>query len=232
MRALLLAGLFVATTACAGVRGSGVIRSETREIADFAEVDVSGGLSVTIRDGAASMIIEGDDNLLALYRSEVKNGRLVIEPKELGSIHPTRRMKVMLTTPHLRRVEASGGVELSIESATDKRFELDLSGGVEARAEKLDVDSLGLEASGGVSLDLAGRAKSAVLALSGGVDVDAKGLALASAKLDASGGCEVDLTVTQDITGDAAGGVDVTVYGNPPKSRLHTSGGSDVTFRD
>lgn len=232
MRTLILAGLLVASTACAELlHGSGVIRTESRNVAEFAEVDLSGGLDVTIRTGPTAVVVEGDDNLLRLYRTEVTEGRLVIGPKQ-GSLVPTRPIKVTVTTPHLRSVEASGGVEVLIEGSTDKALSLELSGGVDLKAPALDVETLELEASGGVDLELGGRAGSATLELSGGVNVRGRQLEVASAQLDASGGCDVGLQVTGSITGDASGGVDVTVYGNPPKSRLHASGGAEVTFRD
>lgn len=232
MRTILLATALVASTACAGVHGSGVIRSESRKIQDFEQIDVSGGLAVTVRTGPTSLTIEGDDNLVALYRTEVKDGRLVIAPKDNVSLNPTREIKVTVTTPRLSRVEASGGVDVLIEATTEKNFELDLSGGVELKAAALELESLKLEASGGVTLDVGGRAHNAVIDLSGGVHVRGKGLEVANAKLDASGGCEVEMKVTEAIVGSASGGVDVTVYGNPPKSRLHTSGGADVSFKD
>lgn len=228
MRTALLA--LLASTACAQfVHGSGVMRSESRRVPEFAELEVSGGPEVVVRNGPTALVIEGDDNLVALYRTEVKGGRLIIEPRQ-GWLSPTTPIKVTVTTPHLRRVQASGGVDLTIDGSTDKQLALELSGGVDVRAAALDVDTLDLEASGGVTLDLGGRAREANIELSGGVNLRGKQLTVATAKVEASGGCDVRLAVSEAISGEASGGVNVAVYGNPPKSRLHTSGGADVTF--
>lgn len=68
--------------------------------------------------------------------------------------------------------------------------------------------------------------------LSGGVELKGKGLEIAQATVSASGGCTADVTVKESVTGDISGGVGLTVRGNPPKSRVHTSGGADVQYVD
>ena len=55
------------------VAGSGVRTNVTRSVATFDRVDVGGEYDVVIRVGAApSVILEGDDNLLPLIRTEVR----------------------------------------------------------------------------------------------------------------------------------------------------------------
>lgn len=219
------------STACAGVAGSGVIATEHRKVDDFSEVSLAGGLEVSIRPGPTSVVLEGDDNIIALYRSEVKDGRLTIEPAEKwGRLRPSQRVKATVTTPHLKRLEASGGVQVSLEATTDRALALELSGGVEFNAKGVDVDSLTVDASGGVEVELGGRAQAATFDLSGGVEVHAKALQIASATLEASGGCEVELQVTESLTGEASGGVDIAVSGNPAKRRVETSGLAHVSY--
>jgi len=69
MRALPFVALLavVSTTACAGIRGSGIKLTETRKIADFAQIEVEGGVTLEVKKGPTSLTIEGDDNIVPLY---------------------------------------------------------------------------------------------------------------------------------------------------------------------
>ena len=231
MRALPLLSLLivvVSTTACAGIHGSGIKLTEARKIADFTQIEVGGGVTLEVKRGPTSLTIEGDDNIVPLYSTEVREGRLVIRRKGSDWLSTQRKLLVKVTTPQLERLDASGGVDVTLENVAAPKFAVELSGGVELSAPNLDLESLDLEASGGVNVAMSGQARAAKLSLSGGVGIKAKELQVAQVALDASGGCNVDITAKESVTGEASGGVDLTVHGNPPKSRVHTSGGADV----
>jgi hypothetical protein len=249
MRSSLLASALIASTACAasprerrvdactlglctGLRGSGVIHTESRPVTEFNEVDVGGGFELVLRSGAPSLTLEGDDNLLPLYRSEVKDGCLHLHLREHEGLSPSRSMRVTVTTPRLRRVAASGGVDITFAGATDSRLSLDLSGGVTVKAASLDLEALEVDASGGVVLELGGRAQRAALDLSGGVEVSARPLNTGTLNVDASGGCELDLAASDALSVDASGGVEVTVHGHPAQRQVSTSGAAAVRFLD
>src|SRR5687768_12132665 len=92
LRALL--PVLIAATAASGcgvsvdwdgpsVAGSGVRTSVTRSVATFDHVDVGGAYDVVVRVGAApSVVLEGDDNLLPLIRTEVRDGTLHIDSED------------------------------------------------------------------------------------------------------------------------------------------------------
>jgi hypothetical protein len=226
-------GLLLALSSTAalawGTAGNGTIRTESRKIAAFSEIDASGGVALVIRKGEPSLIIAGDENLLKLIRTEVKGQTLVIAQTE-SNLRPTRQIEITLTTPNLKAVDASGGVHITLESGADPSLKLDFSGGVEFNASALEVTMLDVHSSGGVQLKLAGKAKEVRYDLSGGVGVDARNLDTAKVSIDASGGCELKVRATESISGEASGGVSVRVAGNPPRSRMRTSGGADVEY--
>jgi hypothetical protein len=228
---LALLPVVLATSAFA-VTGSGVKLTETRKISDFTEIEVSDGVTLEVKKGATSLTIEGDDNIVPLYTTEVVGGVLKIKRKERGIIRTKKDLVVRVSTPALKRIDASGGVNATLDSVTDRAFAATLSGGVELNAKGLDLDTLDLEASGGVNVRAAGSAKNAKLHTSGGVELHARELKVAAVDVDASGGCTLEVTARESITGEISGGVGVTVYGNPPKSRVKASGGADVNYVD
>lgn len=227
MRALPLLALLAVGSTSAFARVT-----ETRKIADFAAIDVSGGVTLEVKKGPTSLTIEGDPEVVKAYATDVVGDVLKIHNTAKTWFKSTGDVIVRVTTPSLSRLEASGGVHASLVDVAAPKFSADLSGGVDLSAQKVQLDSLNLEASGGVTVAMSGKARSAKLSLSGGVEVKAKNLEVAEVAVDASGGCNLDITAKDSITGEASGGVGLTVHGKPPKSRVHTSGGADVEYVD
>lgn len=233
MRPLSLLALLAvgSSPAFAATVGSGVKLTESRKIPDFTELEVSGGVTLDVKRGPTSLTIEGDDNIVPLYSTEVTGSRLRIRLKSNEKVvRAHQKLMVRVTTPALERLSASGGVEASVRGVAAPKFAVDASGGVELSLPDLEVDSLAVEASGGVKVVASGRARAAAVDLSGGVDLKAKGLEVAQLSVKASGGCDAEISATESIAGDISGGVGLTVHGNPPKSRVRTSGGSSVEY--
>lgn len=206
--------------------------TEARKIGDFQKLSVSGGATLEVKKGPTSLTIEGAPEDVARYTTEVVGGELRIRNKSTGLFKNGGPVTIRVSTPSLSRLDASGGVHASVDDVAGPKFGVNLSGGVQLDAPKLAVDSMELEASGGVTLNLSGKARDVKLNLSGGVELKGKNLETAQVMVDASGGCSADLTVRESVIGDISGGVGLTVRGNPPKSRVHTSGGADVNYVD
>src|SRR4051794_13197069 len=60
-------------------KGSGVAATQTRALPAFSSIDLAGSNRVTIHAGARqSVVVRGDDNLLARVTTDVRGGRLAI----------------------------------------------------------------------------------------------------------------------------------------------------------
>ncbi len=204
--------------------------SESRKIGDFTGIEVSGGVILEVKKGPTSLTIEGDAALVKNYSTEVVGGVLQIKNKSKAWFKNASELTVKVTTPSLSRLDASGGVRASLVDVAGPKFSVELSGGVQLDAQKVALEALDLEASGGVTVNISGKAQNAKINLSGGVELKGKSLEIAQAMVNASGGCTADLTVKEAVVGDISGGVGLTVRGNPPQSRVHTSGGADVDY--
>ncbi|MEW5742816.1 MAG: head GIN domain-containing protein [Myxococcota bacterium] len=220
-------------SSCAGVHGSGaIVQVRADALPGFHEVDLAGGLHASIRRGPPGVVLEGDDNIVAEYEVKVEGERLLVHPRADVALSPSRPVHAFISLPDLRKVVATGGVDVLVENGVSSSLALELSGGVEFEAKDVKLAVLQVQASGGVEVDLSGAAENVDLHLSGGVDFDAKDLTAQTVILDASGGCDVDVVATESISGAASGGVDVTVRGNPPKSRVAGSGGASIEWKD
>ncbi|HVY49735.1 MAG TPA: DUF2807 domain-containing protein, partial [Minicystis sp.] len=82
--ALGLAAL-VSSGACVnvgGTVGSGHAKTETRSVAAFHAVDLSGSLEAEVKVGAPQKVeITGDDNLVPLVTTSVEGGKLSVQTK-------------------------------------------------------------------------------------------------------------------------------------------------------
>src|SRR5712691_10195429 len=73
---LIFAGLLL-SGCMMGVHGSGVRKTEKRELAPFKAIETRGAFDVEVTcQKSASFEVEGDDNLLPLIQTEVRDGVL------------------------------------------------------------------------------------------------------------------------------------------------------------
>src|SRR3954463_10867895 len=82
------------------VAGSGTMKLDKRSVPAFTSVDISGAYEVEIVvQKEQSIEIEGDDNLLALIKTEVKNG--VLEINNEKSVSTKNKLRVRISVQKL-----------------------------------------------------------------------------------------------------------------------------------
>ena len=192
-----------------GVKGSGTAKDETRAVTAFDKVDMggTGRLELTI-GGEPSLTLRGDDNVLSLVKTTVRDGTLVIEDEK--NLSPNVPLVLRATTPSLRGIEASGGVVVTVTGAAGAELKLD--------------------GSGGSTIDVKGQVERLVAKASGGATLALTALAAKEADVDASGGATIDVTVEVRLGAEASGGAKVR-YGGSPTVKKDTSGGASIEAR-
>lgn len=192
----------------AAVKGSGVVKSETRDVTGFTDVRVLGtGEVILRRTGADSLTVEAEDNLLPLLESRVRNGRLSLGTRDNVNISPTRPIRYHVTVKELTHVEISGSGDI--------------------RATDIDTDRLTAEISGSGSARLAGRADEVVLKISGSGACQAADLHCKTAAVSISGSGDAVINATDRVRADVSGSGTVK-YLNNPSVEQHVSGSGDV----
>lgn len=214
------------------VRGSGVIKEETRAVGDFTELQVSNGLKVTIVIGPKEPVkLSGDDKLLPLIKTEVSDGRLHVGLAPDTSIQPRTELQVTVTSPNISFIGASGGsiVEGSKLKPTD--LKVDVNGGSTVKATELTASSASLGASGGSIITLSGGVADLKVEMSGGSIVHASKLQADTVVVGGSGGSQAEVQAASGLEADLSGGSRVRVAGKPSTRKVNTSGGSEVSFQ-
>jgi hypothetical protein len=218
--------------AFSAVPGSGTVKQESREVPEFTSVEVGSAISATVRVGPrAPIVLEGDDNLLPLITTEVRDGRLVVGVQSGQNLRPSRPITVTITTPELSGVAATGAAKLDALAAPAKRFTIDASGAANVTVREVDSETVTIDVSGATRVTLAGKANSATFDVSGASNLKAAGLTAESVEVDVSGASHVELGATAAVKGELSGASNLRVVGSPSVRQVATSGASHVSYQ-
>ena len=111
------------------VSGSGNIETEERDVSDFDEVHLSGIGNLIIEQGdKESLIIEAEDNIIPLIKSEVSGDRLTIGFKRGFNFIPTKNIKLYLMVIDLDSISLSGAGDIDCDKFDTDKLELEISG--------------------------------------------------------------------------------------------------------
>lgn len=197
---------WVVLAACAGneVRGSGRAVTETRTVPEFASLDVSGAYRVEITVGTPQSVeLSGDDNLLPLIRTELKDGALVVDSKE--NLNPAGELVLRVRVADIRRVESSGSSKITVRGVKNERLFLDLSGSAKVEAE--------------------GQTGRLDVSISGSADVDTQALQAEMVYVNISGSAAAKVAAAKSLDASISGSGSVRYKGAPEvKKRVSGSG--------
>src|SRR5437773_1219464 len=152
MKKLALAGtifcgsVFMFAGCHVGVHGSGLRKTEKRDVPAFTAINTSGMLEIDVKcQQAVSLEVEADDNLLSLVQTEVVDG--VLRIKTTRNYRSQGGIIVRVTVPNLERLEASGAGKFRISDLKNDEFGIHSSGVVDVSAsgqtKSLEIDESG-----------------------------------------------------------------------------------------
>jgi hypothetical protein len=192
------------------VKGSGVVKTEKRSLAPYSALEVSCPASLEVRlQEPESSEISGDDNLIPLITTEVKNNTLYIRSTQ--EIAPREKLRISLSNPDLIRFTFSGAGDANVSNIKNDRIEIVLSGAGDLTAS--------------------GETKEAAIKLSGAGRVDAKNLLAAKAKADSTGVGSLDVYATEQLEAKASGVGEINYYGSPKIVKKDASGIGSISER-
>jgi hypothetical protein len=221
------AAILLASCSVLGERGNGNVVKQERKVSAFDAIDVSGAFDVYLSLGTTqSVIVEADDNLQPLIRTEVVGSTLKIDNKK--PIHDSKSMKVYITVTDLKKIELSGAVDLTTQNKlTLTDLEIEISGATDASLD-LAVQKLEISSSGGSKMKLSGMANKVDIDVSGAVELHAFDLLAEIVSLDISGAGDADINVTKELSAEISGAGTVRYKGDPPKVDSNVSGAGSI----
>jgi hypothetical protein len=212
--ALLSAGLAHAAT----VTGSGKTATETRNVAEFQAIGVSGSMDLAVRQGPQqSLQLTADDNLLPLLETVVENGKngatLQVRWKPGQNIYTRSNVLVTVVLPKLSAVGLSGSGDAKVDSFNTPSLAISVSGSGDVSLPSLNTDELSVRISGSGDVRGDGKATKLNISVAGSGDVRLADLRAddVSVRIAGSGDAAVQAQKTLDVS--VAGSGDVTYTG-------------------
>jgi hypothetical protein len=177
-----------------GIAGSGVRKSEKRDLKSFKAIDAKGAYEINVTcQKPASFEIEADDNILPLIKTEVHDGVLIVSSDE--SYNSAKAVVLRITLPELTEAISRGAGQINISDAA---------------GEKLRLESLGA-----ATVDAAGKVKSVEISSTGAGKIDTVNLQAEKAKVDVTGAASVEVYASDQLDVKVSGAGNVEYSGNP-----------------
>ncbi|MBL8819759.1 MAG: DUF2807 domain-containing protein [Planctomyces sp.] len=206
---LTLTGCTIRIPTKPNVSGSGVSKSETREIGDFHGVKVSVGMNVRVTcDQDPALKITGDDNIIPLIITEVKNGVLEIRSDENLDPVAESLIEIQVKSVDQLMIEGSGDIEVAGMKCEAGKIVIAGAGSVTG---DVDAASLSLSVAGSGDIALKGRSPQLDLSISG------------------SGNGMLEELIADDVSISIAGSGDVAVHADK-SLKVSVSGSGDVVW--
>jgi hypothetical protein len=212
-----------------GVKGNGNIQLENRTLnQSFNAIKASQGLEVYITQGnEESIVIEADENLLELIKTEVKDNELRIYAEK--NIGYAASKKIMVTFKEVSKITSTSGSDvISTNTITADYLELKSSSGSDMKLT-VNTSTLHCDSSSGSDLKLSGNTEKLVADASSGSDIKASELMAVSSQVKATSGADITVNTAKELTADANSGGDIKYYGNPDKIHKTDSHSGSIT---
>ncbi len=219
-----------AASCIAHIHGNGKVVKQERSVSGFDEIIVSTGIEVVLtQDNFEKVVVEADENIQKIIKTEVNGSKLKIYLDE--GINYAKKMKVYVTLKQLKAIETSSGSEVKTESKiTSERLKIHASSGSEITME-LSCNEVIADTSSGSEMTLSGTAVSLRADTSSGSNLHASKLEAEKGDASASSGSDLDLNVTKEVKAHASSGSSIKVHGNPAIRDTNSSSGGEVDFK-
>jgi hypothetical protein len=212
------------------IKGSGVMKTQTRELSDFDSIAIRYPAEVIVRQGkTASVKIEADDNLLPQLTTEVEGDTLILENGESNyseRVRPTSAVKVTITVTELKEISLASAGSLEVIGVKGGDFELKLSGAGDVRLTEVEFDSFVVTLSGMGEIVVDGKAERLKLTISGLGDFKGADLQTMTADVLISGAGDATVRVEEELTARVSGAGSVGYYGSPEVTKTISGAGN------
>ena len=195
------------------VAGSGDVTSENRSVPAFDRIEIGGEYEVLVRVGAGpSIVLEGDDNLLPLVRTEVRNGTLHIESEK--DLRPRDEIRIDVGVETLNAIQSGGSSDVAVRDVRSSAFDVGVSGSSEVVANG-EFGDLSASISGSGEIHMNGTADAIDGKVSGSGELDLLEVRARSARIEVSGSGDATVQVSDRLDASVSGSGDVRYRGQP-----------------
>lgn len=202
---LLLAGCGVA-----GIAGNGHVVTDTRPVADFAEIEANGGFMIEWRNGPPSLTITTDENLLKYITAENEEHRLRLHSR--GNLRPSHHINIVISSTTRSGAKLTGAAQLT--------------------ANQLSGPNFAIQSTGAAKVHLDGKVDDLITDMTGASKLEADSLQTRTAEISSTGASKAEVAVSESLKVSITGAGKVVYSGNPPTVEKHVSGAGSIHHKD
>ena len=112
-----------------GIRGSGTVKTESRQVADFSSISFKSEGRVTVQQtGKESLTIHAENNLLPLLESRVADRTLYLGIVNETDINPTKTIEFLVEVKNLESLNINGVGSVDVKDLQGKRLSISQDG--------------------------------------------------------------------------------------------------------
>jgi hypothetical protein len=209
------------------VSGSGNVKTESRSVAGFNRVALTGIGTLMLTQGSAeALTVQAEDNLLPKLGSTVEGSTLRLGPVSGAQIAPTRPIRYELTVKQLDTIELSGAGEVLGSRLNAGQLTVSATGAGHVNLSGLTVSSLTVEVTGTGDVTMAGQTPQQSVSISGTGRYQADGLATQRTIVAVTGAGSCAVRASEHLSATITGAGRVTYVGSPTVDQSITGAGS------
>jgi len=213
-----------------GIKGSGKVVKSERQVGFFSSISSSAGLEVILQqDSVAKVVVEADDNLQNIIKTEVSNDALRIYPEKPIGLCASKKVYVTFKTIHSLKASSGSDIFSKMELKLPS-LQISVSSGANVKIA-LTTNRVNVDASSGANVKLSGSAESFDVDGSSGANIKTEGLIAKICNAGASSGANLKVFATDRISAKASSGGNIRVEGNPKERNIEKSSGGNVSVK-
>jgi hypothetical protein len=208
------------------VSGTGVIKTETRNVSGFTSVSLSLPAKVTLIQGTTEGLrIETDDNLLPLVETVVEGGKLRIRSADKTNLK-TKTLNITVNLINLNGVSIAGSGEIIADRIKTEKFSSSISGSGDVKIAMLEATTVKASIAGSGDFTAAGKVGELDVSVAGSGDVRAGKLEAGKVRVSIAGSGDVSVWARDELKTSIAGSGDIRYYGQPTVKSSKAGSGS------
>lgn len=209
-----------------GVRGKGVLETETRNVNDFhaLEINVPGDVEVRT-DSVFHLEVTCEESVIAYLETIEDDGVLKIHFNR--DVFDVDHLKIRVSAPSWDGFKINGSADVDVPDAIHgTKLNVGISGSGNLKVFNLDFNKIDARVSGSGDVFLSGIADDLKCTVSGSGNVDALGCPVKTATVSVTGSGDVRLHVTETLDATISGSGDVEYQGNPQVTQQVSGSGN------
>lgn len=216
------------------IRGNGNMKTETRKVSDYDEVQLEGNMNVLLVSGTeGNLKVEAEENLLPHILTEIRGDELRISTEEGYNLDPSGSRQITITVPFkdLSAVSLTGSGDIrTSDQISEENFKISITGSGDVKLP-LKARNVRANITGSGDIELSGSARDFECKVTGSGDISAFDFKCENVDATVTGSGDVQVYASQALRAKVPGSGDIEYMGNPQKEDFKTMGSGSISKR-